>query len=85
MHELGVRHLMPSSPKRDPGFARAAFKTACDGDYLDACVNLALMELRGDGVPKSVANAQQQLREICARGHDKACELLQQIERAPRR
>ncbi len=82
MHELGVRHVDPKSPKRQPGFARAAFKSACDGAYLDACVNLALMDLRGDGAPKNQPNAEKLLRNACERGHKKACEFSKRLEQA---
>ena len=59
----------------DFAFSRPGFRAACDGEYLDACVNLALMDIRGDGGPKDITSASERLKKACAAGHQKACTL----------
>lgn len=81
LHELGLAHLHPDRPKSDPGFVRAAFTSACNGQYADACVNLALMEIRGEGGQRDIASARARLQTTCNQGHAKACRFQKRLER----
>lgn len=83
LHEIGVQHLNPQNVNRDPGLAHAIFQSACDASYTDACVNLALMEIRGDGIPKNLFTASARLKKACLSGHRKACSFLRRLEQSP--
>jgi TPR repeat protein len=64
----------------DTDFARIGFASACDGGYLDGCVNLGLMDARGDGGQRDLSKARQRFNKACQLGHQKACTLNRQLE-----
>ena len=64
----------------DTKFARTGFTSACEGGYLNGCVNLGLMETRAQGGPKDLSRARERFNKACELGHPQACKLYQQLK-----
>ena len=76
---FALAYLRPGETQ-DYKRAHRALQTACAHRYTEACLNLALMELKGDGVPQDVMGAKLRLAMMCQNKTPRACAILNQFK-----
>ncbi len=74
-HQAGSQHLNGELRAPDPEAALTYLRVACDeGDVLEACLELAALLERGEGVPQDREAARALRRRVCDAGMADACE-----------
>ena len=78
---FALAYLRPGETQ-DLKRAHRTLEAACAHRYTDACLNLSLMELKGDGVPQNVMGAKLRLAMMCQNQSPRACAILNQFKNA---
>ena len=80
LHTAAVEQLRPTA-KKDFKLARYLFKVACANGHESSCLNLSIMEIKGDGGAKKISSAKTRLAIWCKRESAQACAMLERLSR----